>query len=155
MNTCLITGSTCFTDSPRSAPSHRNVAPAEQHLALVLDGALHLVLAGDAACGLTRQEDHAHTVLADGGKLDPLLAHFLAKQLVRDLDQDSRTIRGLRVGAHCPPVRQVAQDGQSLLDHHMRFLAFDVRHEADAAGVALVARVVQTLCGRQESLVHG
>ena len=41
---------------------------------------------------------------------------------------------------------QVLQDLQALLDDGVRFLALDVRNEADAAAVVLVGRVVQTLC---------
>ena len=63
MNTWRITGSSFFAGSARSAVVDRHVAPAEQHLALVLDRALDLVLAGEARGRLARQEHHADAVL--------------------------------------------------------------------------------------------
>jgi hypothetical protein len=44
-------------------------------------------------------------------------------------------------------VVEVFQDFQALLDDLVAFLALDVSDEADAAGVMLVLRVVQTLRG--------
>jgi hypothetical protein len=40
---------------------------------------------------------------------------------------------------------KVAQDRQTLLDDRVGFPAFDMGHEADAARVVFVIRVVQTL----------
>jgi hypothetical protein len=48
-------------------------------------------------------------------------------------------------------MEQVEQDLQPLLDDGVRFPALDVDHEADAAGVVLVARIVQTRHGPQLS----
>ncbi len=123
----------------------RHVAPAEQRLALVLDRALDLVLAGDARGGIARQEYHADAVLARGRKLHALLRHFLAKEPVRDLDEQSGAVGELRVPAHRAAVAEVLQHRQPLLDDGVRLLALDVRDEAYAAGVVLVSGVVQPL----------
>ena len=93
-NTCRITGSIFLTDAPRPVLSHRHVAPAEQHLAFVLDRALDLVLAGEARGRLLRQEHHADAVLPERRQLDALLRHLLAEERVGDLDQDARAVAG-------------------------------------------------------------
>jgi hypothetical protein len=123
----------------------RHVAPAEQRLALVLDRALDLVLAGDARGRIARQEHHADAVLPLGRQLDALLGHLVAEIAVRNLDQQPGAVGELRVPAHRAAMRQVAQHREPLLDDRVRLLALDMRHEADAAGVVLVCGIVQTL----------
>ena len=133
----------------------RHVAPAEQDLSLVLDGALDLVLAGEARRRLLRQEHHAHAVLAERRQGDALLGHFLAEELVRHLDQDAGAVARLGVGAHRAAVSQVLEDQQPLLDDGVALLALDVGDEADAAGIVFVGWVVQTLRLGKTGLVHG
>src|SRR6185295_688067 len=55
---------------------HRHVAPAEQHLAFVLDRALNLVLAGVAARRVARQEDHPDAVLPRWRKMQAARCHL-------------------------------------------------------------------------------
>ena len=129
---------------------HRHVAPAEQHLALVLDGALDLILAGEAARWIARQEHHADPVLPRGRQLDAAPGHFLAQQLVRDLDQAACAIGELRIPAHRAAVGKVLQHREAVLDDRVRLLSLDMRDEANAARIVLVSRVVQSLRVRQE-----
>ena len=124
----------------------RHVAPAEQHLALVLDCAFDFVFAGEARSRFLRQEHHAHPVLADGGQLHVLRRHFLAQKPVRDLDQDACAVALQRVGADGAAMGEVLEDEQPLLDDGVVPGALDVGDEADAAGVVFVGGVVQTLC---------
>src|SRR5687768_6006270 len=58
---------------------HRHVAPAEQHLAFVLDRPLDLVLAGIAGGRVARQEYHSDAVLTGRRQLHALLDHLLAE----------------------------------------------------------------------------
>ncbi len=55
-------------------------------------------------------------------------------------------------------MRQVLEDRKTLRDHFVRLAAFDVRDEAETAGVVLVSGVVQALgCGgiaRMRGLIH-
>jgi len=120
----------------------RHVAPAEQHLALVLDGALDLVLAGDARSRVARQEHHADAVLADFRQLHALARHFLAQEAVGDLDQDSGAVAGIDLAPTCTAVLQILEHPQRLLDDAVRWPPFDVNDEADAAGVVLMLGVV-------------
>jgi hypothetical protein len=119
----------------------RHVAPAEQHLAFGLDGALEFLDAGQAGGVLLGQEDHADAVLARGRQGDTLRGHFLAVELVGDLQQDARPVAHQRIGTDRTAVVEVLEDLQTLLDDAVRLLALDVRHEADTAGVVLVVGV--------------
>jgi hypothetical protein len=122
----------------------RHVAPAQQDLAFGLDRALHLLLTGQAAGVLLGQEDHADAVFARRRQGHALLGHFFAVQRVRQLDQDAGAVAHELVGTDRPPVVQVFKNLQALLHDGVRLLALDVRHKADAAGIVLVGRVVQT-----------
>ena len=107
-----------------------------------------------------RQEDHADAVFAVRRQRHALLGHFLAIETVRNLDQDARAIAHQRIGADGAPVVEVLENLQALLDDLVAFLALDVSDEADAAGVMLVLRVIQTLRGgnrvsRLLVIVHG
>ena len=80
-----------------------------------------------------------------GGSFTPRLRHFLAEELVGDLDQAAGAVGELGVPADRAAVREVLQDREALLDDGVDLLALDVRDEADAARIVLVARVVQAL----------
>ena len=43
---------------------------------------------------------------------------------------------------------QIGQDLEAILQDLVRFAAFDVHHETDAAGIVFERRVVKTLLGR-------
>jgi hypothetical protein len=116
----------------------RHVAPAQQHLALGLDRALHLLLAGQAGGVFLGQEDHADAVFAGRRQFDALLGHLFAVQRVGQLQQDAGAVAHQLVRAHRAPVVQVLQDQQRLLDDVVALLALDMGHEADAARVVLV-----------------
>ncbi len=132
----------------------RHIAPAEHDLAFDAHGALDLLLAGDARSVFLRQEHHADAVLALRRQLDALLGHFLAVELVRDLDQDAGAVAHELVGAHGAPVIQVLQDQQALFDNRVALVALDVGDEADAAGIVFIGGVVQTLGNHECSPQH-
>ena len=123
----------------------RYVAPAQQHLAFRLDGALELLLACQPRGMLLGQEDHAHSVFAGRRQLDALARHFLAVERVRHLDQDARPVAHELVGAHRAPVVEVFQDLQALLNDRMALFALDVRDETDSASVMFVASRIKAL----------
>jgi hypothetical protein len=99
----------------------RHIAPAEDDLAFGLDGALDLFDAGVARSSLLRQENHADAVFAGRRQGDALLGHFLAIELVRNLDQDAGTVTLQRIGTNGTAVIQIFQDQQTLLDDAMGF----------------------------------
>jgi hypothetical protein len=141
-----ITGSLALTvgDIGMSAID-RHVAPAEHDLAFGLDGALDLFSQAwreAASCGRKTMPTPYSPAWR---QFDALLGHFLAIELVRNLDQDAGTVALQRVGTNSAAVIQVLQDQQTLLDDVVTFLALEMGDKAHAAGVVLVGGVVQTL----------
>src|SRR5207237_583301 len=72
---------------------------------------------------------------------------------IGDLDQDPGAVAHERVRAHRAAVVEVHQDLEAGLDHLVGFAALDIGHEAHAARVMLVRRIVQTLPEEPHSLV--
>ncbi|AJX01694.1 hypothetical protein BM45_3124 [Burkholderia mallei] len=130
----------------------RHVAPAEHDLTFGLHRALELLLARDPRRAFLRQEDHPDPIFAGRRQRHVLPGHLLAVERVRNLDQDARAVAHQRIGADRAAVIEVLEDLQALLDDFVALLALDVSDEADAAGVVLVLRVVQTLRGRKRAL---
>ena len=102
-----------------------------------------------------RQEDHADAVFAGRRQHHTLDRHLGAVIVVGDLDQDAGAVAHQLVGAHRTAVIQVLQDLQTLLDDVVRARTLDVGDEADAAGIVLVARVVQAAGGECLDLFGG
>ena len=71
------------------------------------------------------------------GSSMPVASHSRRRNVVGHLDEDAGAVTGQRIAAAGAAMREVAQDGEALLDDVVRALALDVRDEADAAGVAL------------------
>ncbi len=85
----------------------------------------------------------------------PTLAHSAAKKLVRDLDQDAAAVAHLGVGAHRAAMVEVVRGStRPLLDDVVRLAVLHVGDEADAAGILLVARIVEALGRRQTWIAH-
>ena len=64
---------------------------------------------------------------------------------MRNLEENSRAIASLRIAAACAAVRQVDENLYAFENDLVRFLAFDVGYETDAAGIALIRGVVKPL----------
>ncbi len=124
---------------------HRHIAPAQQHLAFGLDGALQLLLAGLAGGVLLGQEDHAHAVFARRRQLHALLGHLFAVELIGNLDQDACAIAHQRVGAHSATVVDVLEDLQRAQHDVVALLTLDVGHKAQTAGIVFIALGVQAV----------
>ena len=80
-----------------------------------------------------------------GGQGEAELRALAREKLVRDLDQEAGAVAGFRIAAAGAAMRQVDQDLNALDDDVVRFLALDVGDKANAAGIVLVARVVEAL----------
>src|SRR5262249_7983475 len=78
-------------------------------------------------------------------ELEPLAVACASQESVRHLNQDTGAIPGVGFAAAGAAVFEVEQDLDGLLDDGMRFAPREVNDEADAAGIVLVLRVVQTL----------
>ena len=82
-----------------------------------------------------------------GGRVDALLRHLLAEETVGNLHQHAGAVAHQRIGADGAAMRQVFEHEQAVLDDLVRLHALHMRDEADAAGIMLVARIVETLRG--------
>ena len=131
----------------RHVTVHRNVAPAQQHLAFGLDGAFHFLLAGQAGCVFLGQEDHAHAVFAGGRQGHALRCHLFAVERVGQLDQDTGAIAHQRVSTDGTPVVQVFKNLERILDNGMAFFAPNMGHKTNATGVVLLFCGIQTVFG--------
>ena len=125
----------------------RDIAPAENDLALRLHDTLNLRLARRAARGLLREEDHADTVVTGGRERHALLRELLSVIAIGDLNQDTGTVAAEGVRPDRAAVIQVMQDEERVLNHLMRDAALDIRDETNAAGVVLCLRCVQSVLG--------
>ena len=96
-----------------------------------------------------RKENHAHTVLARGRQREPETRRFALEKSVWNLDQNARSVAGLRIAAASSAMSEVDQNLNALEDDVVRLAALDIRNETDAAGIVFVLGPVQTLGRRQ------
>ena len=129
----------------RHVAVHGHIAPAQQHLAFGLDGALHLLLARQTRSVLLGQEHHAHAVFTSGGQFYTLLGHLFAVELVRNLNQDACTVAHQRVGTHRTTVVDVFEDLQRAQDDVVALFALDMGDKAQTAGIVFIALGVQAV----------
>ena len=95
-----------------------------------------------------RQEDQPYPVFAGQRQREAKPRAGVLEEGVRDLYQDPGPVSGDGIASAGPPVGQIDENLDPLLDDVVRFFAADARDEADAAGIPLKTRVVQTLAGR-------
>ena len=118
-----------------------DVAPPDGALALGGDRLLDQLLERGAPLGVARQVADADAVAAERRQLDA--RHRAAHERVGDLQQDARPVAGVGVGSLGAAVLHVCQRLERLVDDGVRALAPQLRDERDAAGVMLVAWVVE------------
>src|SRR5689334_25235462 len=68
---------------------------------------------------------------------------------MRNLNQHTGAVAGLRIAAASATVGQVDQNLNTLLNDGVALFATDAGHKTNAAGVALGCRIVKTLRRRQ------
>src|SRR4029453_3635721 len=69
--------------------------------------------------------------------------------------QDAGALAGVRLAPAGAAVREIAEDGDGLIDDASRWPALDVDDEPDPAGIVLERRVVETLLLGELVSVHG
>jgi hypothetical protein len=67
---------------------------------------------------------------------------------VRNLDQDTSAVAGLRIATTGATVRQIQEHLYPIANDVVALFAADTGHEPDSAGIMLMRRIVQTLRGR-------
>ena len=86
------------------------------------------------------------------GERDAELQHLLLEEAVRDLDEDAAAVAELGIGPDRAAVVEIEQDLQAHLDDLMARLIVELGHEADAAGIMLLGRVIEALSRRQQRI---
>ena len=133
----------------------RHRAPSEHALSFFTNDALDHLLAGLALARVARQEDHSDAVLAARRQSEPELVGLLEEKLVRNLHQDSGAVAGVGIASASPAMGQVVEDLDTLVNDVMRRIALDIDHEADAARIVFVRRIVEPLLvGKSSRLRH-
>src|ERR1017187_7346879 len=123
------------------------VAPTADAEPFLHYDALHDTFGAQPRVRFHGQEYHAHSVLAGRRQREAQLGALAREELVRDLDQDTRAVAGFRIAPAGAAMRQVDEHLDALDDDVVRFLALDVGHEADSAGIVLASGIVQSLGG--------
>ena len=137
-NSCAMRGATAREALPQ-APSFTGTSRQPSTcLALGLDALLEQSHGLGRVAG--REEADGHAVAARLGELEAGLG---AEEGVGQLDQDPRAVPGVRVGALGAAVLEPLERVQRSRHDLVRGGRADPCDEGDAAGVVLVARVVQ------------
>ena len=92
-----------------------------------------------------RQKAHRDRVAAGRRQFEAALLGPVAQQRVRHLDHAAGAVADQRIGADRAAMVEIDQDLQPAADDIVRFSALDVRDKADAAGIVLVARIIEAL----------
>ena len=124
----------------------RHLAPAEDGEALLLGDLLDPTAGLGDLVGVTRQERGADGVRPGRGEVE---VDDVAQEGVGDLEQDARPVTGVDLGAGGAAVVEVAERRERLRHDVVAGLARQRGHHRDAAGVLLVARVVEPLRCRE------
>ena len=124
---------------------HRHIAPAEDSQAFGGHKLDELRLHGGAFRQIRRQKQLADTILAGGRQGETKLRRFGGKKVMRHLNENARTIPGVRLAATGATVIQVDQYLQRIRHQLMGFLPFDVHNEPEPTGVVFELWIIKTL----------
>ncbi len=125
-----------------------NIAPAQHALAFLDDEFFQLIDHEGGRLALARQEALRHAVFAGRRQVDAFAFSPVAEQGIGDLQQDARAIAKQRIGANRAAMVEIAENFQRPGYDRMAFVATDMRDHADAAGVVLIAWIVEPAGGR-------
>ena len=122
-----------------------HVAPAQELLTLVPDGLFDHLLAPLVVIRLPRQEDHADAVAARIRQGDTHGTAMPPEKGVGNLEQDAGAVAGMGVASAGAAMLEVDQDVNGVADDVVGLPAVEVGHDAHAARVVLMSRVVESL----------
>jgi hypothetical protein len=142
MNTCSMTGLAARAEAPRleSSPGTtrhpRTACPAAATVR-----SINCRSRSRSVASLAGRRAPRRTRLRAAG--EPEIRGDLPQKAIRHLHEHAGAVAGIRFAAAGAAVQEVEEDLEPLLDDGVRLPPFDVDDEADAAGVVLVARIVE------------
>ena len=72
-----------------------------------------------------------------------------------NLDQNAGAVAGLRIAARRAAMGEVDEDLEALADNLVALFAADARDQAHAAGIVLIARMIETLgCRKAMTIIR-
>jgi hypothetical protein len=88
------------------------------------------------------------------GEFDPERGTDLPEKPVRKLQENARTVTGIRFAAAGAAMIEVDEDRKRLANDLMGLYAFHVNYEPDAAGIVLELRIIETLLFGETDIFH-
>src|SRR5215813_7239710 len=131
-----------------------DLAPAQQFLTLAGDNFRQDLFELPALFSLIRQEDLSHAVLAWVWQMKPEPFTGVLKKGMRNLHQNTRTVAGILFATAGPPMIEVLQNGQRLIDDLVGFFTLNVDDKTDAASIMFESGIVKTLFRWQTRCFH-
>ena len=114
-----------------------NIPPAQEFHALLGHDDLHHLLGLGTLEAVIGEEEHAHAVVPLATQGDAVGGCGLYHQLMRDLEHQAHAVAGLSSGVLAGAVLQLFHDFQGVVHGLIGFIALQVHHRADAAGIVL------------------
>ena len=132
---------------------HRQFTPAEDRHAFRRGHFFEFRLRFGPRIATAGGEHIRHAILPLSRKLKTSRFGHFHEKLVRRLDQDARAVARVLFHAGTAMI-EVLQNLQRIRHDLVRFFPLHMADKADAAGVMLIARIVETLSGGKTGVVH-
>ena len=115
----------------------RHLAPEQQGHAAGGAALFEDALGVGHALLVLRQKQHRHAVIALFREDLSALLGLLAKEAVRDLEEDAGAVAGVALEPDAAAVLEVDEDGEGVVENLVALVPVDARERSDAAGVVL------------------
>src|SRR5262245_13735620 len=121
----------------------RHFAPAQDGVPFGADGLLDQLAQCQPGVLVFRQKDEARAILARRRQGEAEVRRRLAEEPIGHLNEDAGAVARVGFASAGAAVQQVEEHLQPLLDDPVRLATLDVDDETDAAGVVLIAGIVE------------
>jgi hypothetical protein len=145
MKICFTHGSPAFAVGPSWALFVGTLRQPSTHWPSSRHGLLEHRLALAGAPGRPAAGRPCHAVLAGARQLQLLLLALAGEELVGLLEEDAGAVARVRLASAGAAVLEVDEHLDGLRDDVVRSPVLEIGHEADAARVVLVGRVIKSL----------
>ena len=137
---------------PAHGLGHDGHVPETEKLLAFLGADLREPATTIRSFGVSRLEEHPHAIASRFREVYAQSLAFPAEEAVRDLGQNTGPVTSLGVAARRPPVLQVVQNLETLLDRLARPTPVEPRYEPEPASIVLVYGVVKSGSRGQQAI---